>query len=162
MGRIKKTVAVVLVIIILLALASIGYMCMRIFFKKRKKDETEIEEEEEIDLDLLALQKTVVEKTPLAVEGEENFIEEDDETLMVCKRGRFGLAYLMHVTFKCQLMVTFVDHAMSVFFTTLRKFTCELQKSSMALLEIPLMRIYYDTQNRTQYYTFLKENYCSS
>ena len=93
MGRIKKTVAVVLVIIILLALASIGYMCMRIFWRKRKKDETE-NEEDEIDPDLLAMQKTVVEKTPLAVEGEENFVEEDDETLMVCKRGKFWLCLL--------------------------------------------------------------------
>ena len=88
MGRIEKTVLVILIVIILLVLASVGYICFRMFGKRRKREETEIDEDDEIDPDLLALKKTLVEKTPLAVENREHFKEETDNSLVICKRSK--------------------------------------------------------------------------
>lgn len=84
MGRVKKTILVVVVITVAISLAVVVYICLRIFGRRRNDDEEEVDDEDEVDSYHLALQKALVEKTPLAVQSKERVPIDNDESLMVC------------------------------------------------------------------------------
>ena len=80
--------------------------------RRKKKKETETDEDEEIDPYLRALQKSLVEKTPLAVESSEHF--DEDDSLLLCKRCKLiilnnnlcMLIWILHYLFVKQMFCT--------------------------------------------------------
>ena len=87
MGKIKTTIVVILVFTILLTIAVIAYICMRLLGRRNRKENEEQEDENEVDPERLALQKAVIEKTPLAAEENVDFDNENDDSLIACKMG---------------------------------------------------------------------------
>ena len=103
MGRIKKTLVIILVILFILTIAVVVYIVRRIrqAREKRNKQMKEEEEEEIVDEEIVEMQREVVEKTPLAVYSKQDFDSDKDEITTVCKTGEFLFTNTCGLKSKC-------------------------------------------------------------
>eukprot|EP00112_Aurelia_sp_Birch-Aquarium-sp1_P016810 Seg3840.3 transcript_id=Seg3840.3/GoldUCD/mRNA.D3Y31 product=Synaptotagmin-1 protein_id=Seg3840.3/GoldUCD/D3Y31 len=87
MGRIKKTIVIILVILVILTIAVVVYIVRRIRRTRDKKTKHMEEEEEEeiVDEEVIEMQKELVEKTPLAVYSNQDFDSDKEEITSTSK-----------------------------------------------------------------------------